>query len=91
MQAVDKALLKHLAKSDSDGSQLLDFIVDCDTEWDETRSILETYKRFHCLATFCAAKLQWEEAFSIWDRLIKKDIEDLHFPGYPYVAEQLAK
>ena len=70
---------------------MLDFIVDCDTDWNETCDILKTYRRFHCLATYYASKKKWEDAFHMWDRLIKKDVEDVHFPGYAYVAEQLTK
>ncbi len=88
---MDNALLKHLARNDSEGVQLLDFIVDCDTDGNETCEILKTYQRFHCLAIYYTSKNKWEDAFCMWDRLMKKDIEDAHFPGYAYVAEQLAK
>lgn len=91
LQAVDGALLQYLVEHDQSGVQLLDFIVDCSTDYGETCSCLESSKRFHCLATFKASKENLEEAFGIWDRLIKKEIEDAHFPGYTFVAEQLAK
>lgn len=83
--------MKYLAKNDTDGVQLLDFIVDCDTEWNETSLVLNNYKRYHCLAMFYASRKKWEEAFTIWDQLIKKTVEDLHFPGYAFVAEQLTR
>lgn len=85
------ALLKYLAKNDQEGVQLLDFIVDCQTEPNETCDCLKTYGQFHCLATYYASKQKWEEAFGIWDRLIKSDIDDSHFVGYSHVAEQLMK
>ncbi|KAK4002769.1 hypothetical protein OUZ56_004571 [Daphnia magna] len=89
--AVDMALLKYLAKNDHEGIELFNFIVDCHTEPNETCDCLKSYGHFHCLATYYASRQKWEEAFCIWDRLIKSDIEDSHFAGYSHVAEQLMK
>ncbi|XP_046645269.1 transforming growth factor-beta receptor-associated protein 1-like [Daphnia pulicaria] len=89
--AVDLALLKYLARNDDEGVQLMDFIVDCQADSSETFDCLKTFQMFHCLATYYISKQKWEEAFCIWDRLMKSDIEDVHFLGYPHVAEQLTK
>ena len=69
----------------------MDFIVDCQAESSETCDCLKTFQRFHCLATYYTSKQQWEEAFCIWDRLMKSNIEDIHFLGHSHVAEQLMK
>ena len=71
--------------------QLADFIVDCQAESTETCDCLKTFQRFNCLATYLTYKQKWEEAFGIWDRLLKSDIEDAHFLGCSHVAEQLIK
>lgn len=90
-QAVEKELLKFLVKNDHEETELLEFVANCGIEHDEMCSTLESYRKHHCLATFKAAKGKWEEAFSIWDRLIKKELEDKHFPGYTHVAEELVR
>jgi hypothetical protein len=69
----------------------MDFIVDCQAESRETCDCLKTFQRFHCLAIYYTCKQKWEDAFCIWDRLMKSDIEDVHFLGYSHVAEQLMK
>lgn len=90
-QAVERELLKLLAKNDHEETELLEFVVTCGIDHDEICSTLKTYQKHHCLATFKAAYGKWEEAFSIWERLIKKELEDKHFPGYKHVAEELVR
>jgi len=80
-----------LISRDTDGVQLRDLVTNCEADRDETITILKSNGRFHCLAVYHAARLEWEEALSIWDRLVKKSIEDTHFPGCSYVADQLTK
>lgn len=90
-KAVDSALLKYLATNDKDGMQLADLVMDCDTDQEETCALLKANNKFHCLAVFHASRNDWENAFVMWDRLVKKELTDEHFPGPSYVADQLTK
>ena len=90
-KAVDLALLKYLAVNDKDGMQLADLVVDCESDEEETCAILKAHDKLHCLAVYYSSRKDWDKSFGIWDRLIKKEQTDDHFPGLTYVAEQLSK
>lgn len=91
MQAIDTALLKILSSRDTDGVHLINLVTNCEAHRDETITLLKSNGRFHCLAVYHASRMEWEEALSIWDRLVKKSLEDTNFPGCAYVADQLTK
>lgn len=90
-QAVDVALLSYLVANDKEGVQLGDLVTDCSVDAEEIRSLLQSNRRFHCLALHHASLNEWESALQVWDKLVKQELTDEHFPGYTYVAEQLTK
>ena len=94
IQAVDIALLKHMIHESSmlnNAEALLNFIEDCCIDGTDVGCTLKLHQRFHCLAVYNSMQGNLEEAFTIWDQLMKGDVVDVHFPGYAFVAEHLAK
>ena len=83
--------MRHLAAQDQEGIQLADLVTDCNADPEEVRSLLESHKKFHCLAVYCDSLKEWGTALGIWDRLVKRELSDPHFPGPAFMADQLTK
>jgi len=80
-----------LAAQDQEGIQLADLVADCDVDHEEVRSLLESHKKFHCLAVHYASIKEWDSALGTWDRLVKQELNDPHFPGPTFMADQLTR
>lgn len=91
LQVVDMALLEQYVSRDNAGPKLQKLVEQCKVNEDKLVSLLETHKRYHSLAIYYAVKDKSENAFEIWEKLVKENVHDSHFPGPIYVAERLAK
>lgn len=81
----------HESSKLNNADAMLNFIKDCCIDAVDVISTLKLHQRLHCLATYYAMQDNLEEAFAIWDQLMKGEVVDVHFPGHDFVAEYLTR